>query len=108
MSFQDIFQEFQLETVECNLKKRTIQIVEVQPATELENKKCLITINTIRIKAIMENTRPKSVDRESGTEENATIDSIEYLNNCQNDQLVSPVTLSMFSYSNHFVLKPTH
>ena len=44
---------------------------------------------------------------ESGTVENATIPSREYFKSFQKDHLVSPALLSTFSYSNHFVLKPT-
>ena len=40
----------------------------------------------------------------SGNVENATILSIEYLNNFINDHLVLPATLSTFLYSNHLVL----
>ena len=40
----------------------------------------------------------------SGNVENATMLSIEYLNNFINDHLVLPATLSTFLYSNHLVL----
>ena len=65
-------------------------------------------INIINANAIMEKRIPKNVDIDNGMVENATIPSIDYANNPQNDQLVSPATLSMFSYSSHFVLNPTH
>ena len=60
------------------------------------------------MKDINENTIPKNVDMDNGIVEKLTIASIEYLNKLQNDQLVSPTALSMFSYSIHFVLNPTH
>jgi len=44
----------------------------------------------------------------SGAVENAVIPSRAYLNNFQNDHFVSPATLSIFSYSIHFVSNPTN
>ena len=51
---------------------------------------------------------PKRVEKDNATVEKLTIPSIEYLNKLQKDQLVSPAILSIFSYSNHLVLNPTH
>ena len=51
---------------------------------------------------------PKIIDMESGTVVNAITASMEYLNSCQTDHVVSPAALSMFSYSIHLVLNPTH
>ena len=55
----------------------------------------------MNIKAIIKNRIPKTVAIVKGRVVNATIPSIAYLNNFQNDHFVSPATLSTFSYSNH-------
>lgn len=57
----------------------------------------------ISMNAMNENIMPNNVDIDKGTVVNAIIPSIEYEINHQNDQLVSPAALSMFSYSIHFV-----
>ena len=59
------------------------------------------------IKDIKQNIIPITALIVKGIVVNETIPSIAYKNNFQNDHLVSPATLSTFSYSNHFVLKPT-
>src|SRR5699024_7000613 len=67
------------------------------------------TIITItKIIAKQQNIIPVTAAINNGMVENATIPSILYSSNFQNDHLVSPATLFTFSYSNHFVLKPTH
>ena len=60
------------------------------------------------INAIIEKMIPKKVEIDNGAVVKLTIPSMEYWNNPQNDHLVSPATLSIFSYSNHLVSKPTH
>ena len=64
-------------------------------------------MNIIIKKDIKQNNKPKIDAMASGAVEKAIIPSSEYKNNFQNDHLVSPATLSTFSYSNHLVLKPT-
>ena len=85
-----------------------IQIVEGHPGTGLLYNIFFIIIKRINIKDIRENKTPKNVEIDNGIVEKLTIASMEYLNNPQNDQLVSPIALSTFSYSIHLVLNPTH
>ena len=59
------------------------------------------------INATKQNINPTIDENINGVVENAVIPSIAYLNNFQNDHLVSPATLSTFSYSIHFVSNPT-
>ena len=75
-----------------------------------------ITSNSLKpfiiiiINNIIEETKDKVlniIEIISGKLENATIPSIAYINSLKKLHLVSPATLSIFSYSNHFVLKPT-
>ena len=64
-------------------------------------------INIIAINATIQNIKPIIDENINGVVENAVIPSNAYLNNFQKDHLVSPATLSTFSYSIHFVSKPT-
>ena len=56
----------------------------------------LIIINIIASIAITQNTSPNIEENINGVVENAVIPSNAYLNNFQNDHLVSPATLSIF------------
>ena len=51
---------------------------------------------------------PRYIDIVRGSVVNEVMASMEYINSCQTDHVVSPATLSMFSYSIHFVSKPIH
>ena len=64
-------------------------------------------IAIIAITATKHKIMPNTNINDNGLVENATIPSSEYLNNFQKFHFVSPAFLSMFSYSNHFFLKPT-
>ena len=54
-----------------------------------------------------QNKIPNTDANTNGAVEKAIIPSIEYKNNFQKLHFVSPATLSTFSYSSHFVSKPT-
>lgn len=75
------------------------QTVDGQPGTGLEYKRFFKIINKMATKESNENKTPKNVERDKGTVEKLTMASMEYFNNPQKDQLVSPTALSMFSYS---------
>ena len=62
----------------------------------------IIMINDIRQKR-----KPAIEATPNGAVEKATIPSMAYKNNFQNDHLVSPAILSIFSNSSHLVLYPT-
>ena len=64
-------------------------------------------MNIIATNATIQNIKPINDDSINGVVENAVIPSNAYLNSFQNDHLVYPATLSTFSYSIHFVSKPT-
>ena len=75
---------------------------------DLDKMKTVLNIITKTIIiAKKQNKHPINVDITNGVVENAIIPSIEYKNNFQNDHVVFTATLSTFSYSNHFVSKPT-
>jgi hypothetical protein len=59
------------------------------------------------IKEIAQNKIPIMEETKSGIVENATIPSIEYARSFQKLHFVSPWARSIFSYSSHFVRKPT-
>ena len=88
-------------------KSKIIQIVDVQPCTASPKNKRFNIIKIMKIKDTIEKIIPNNVEIDNGTVENATIPSIEYLNKDQRDQWESHSTVSMFSYSSHFVLYPT-
>ena len=62
----------------------------------------------IMINAIKQNNIPIIELKTRGVVEKATIPSMAYRNNFQNDHFVVPATRSIFSYSNHLVLYPTN
>ena len=69
----------------------------------------VLTIINIIIKNAKKQKNIPSIDEIiSGVVENAVIPSKAYLVNFQKDHFVSPATLWIFSYSNHFVLNPTN
>ena len=68
----------------------------------------LIIIKIIMQNAMKQNIIPVKEIMASGTVEKATIPSIAYVNNFQNDHFVFLATLGVFSYSNHFVFYPTN
>ena len=84
-----------------------IHTIEGQPEVGSPYTKVFIIMTNINTKATKQNSKPITEDMINGVVENAVIPSIAYLNNFQNDHLVSPATLSTFSYSNHLVLNPT-
>ena len=84
------------------------QTREGQPATEDDGSiKARIIIIKIPINAPIQNNMPNTEAIARGAVVNATIPSIEYLNNFQKLHFVSPAARSMFSYSNHLVRYPT-
>ena len=60
----------------------------------------LTIIKMIKINDITQKRIPTNEAIASGVVEKATIPSIAYWNNFQNDHLVSPATLSMFCHQN--------
>ena len=66
-----------------------------------------LLINKINKKAAKQKNNPSTEEKISGVVENAVIPSKAYFVNFQKDHFVSPATLCIFSYSSHFVLKPT-
>ena len=89
------------------LTKTIIHASDGQPGVGSPYTNVFTIINIIAKNAIIQNISPNIDDIISGVVENAVIPSKAYLNNFQNDHLVSPATLSIFSYSIHFVLNPT-
>ena len=89
------------------LTKTIIHASDGQPAVGSPYTNVFIIINTIAKNAITQNIIPNIDDNISGVVENAVIPSKAYLNNFQKDHFVSPATLSIFSYSSHFVSNPT-
>ena len=63
----------------------------------------LMIIKIIIINEIKQKKIPAIELIANGAVEKATIPSSAYINNFQKDHFVSPATLSIFSYSNHFV-----
>ena len=61
----------------------------------------------LTLDVIKQNSNPITVAIASGAVVNATMPSIEYKNSFQKDHFVVPADLCSFSYSSHFVLKPT-
>ena len=84
-----------------------MQTIEGHPLVGSPYVNVLATINIIIINDTKQNNKPNTDEKISGVVEKAVIPSNAYLNNFQKDHLVSPATLSTFSYSIHFVLKPT-
>ena len=65
-------------------------------------------MNRIMKKDSPQNTIPMTDARERGATENPVIPSREYRKSLRTDHFVSPAARSTFSYSSHFVSKPTH
>ena len=79
-----------------------------QPAVGSPKMIVLAMIMIIIMKEIIQKRIPAIELIAKGAVEKATIPSIAYRNNFQNDHFVSPATHSTFSYSSHLVLYPTN
>ena len=89
------------------LTNTIIHAIDGHPAVGSPYTNVFTIIKIIAINATKQNINPTIDENINGVVENAVIPSIAYLNNFQNDHLVSPATLSTFSYSIHFVSNPT-
>ena len=67
-----------------------------------------IIINTRSINHAADVITPKITGISKGAVEKAIMPSMEYKRSFQNDHLVSPATRSIFLYSSHLILNPTH
>ena len=85
-----------------------IHTIEAQPCTGSPYSNFLAMIKIRNANATKSIKIPTNDANAKGFVENPIMPSIEYLNSFQKDHFVVPATLSIFSYSNHFVLKPTH
>lgn len=77
-----------------------------KPATASPQMIVFKIIQIIYKNAIIQNATPIIDAIDSGIVVNATNPSIEYRSKFQKDHVVSPATLSTFSYGIHFVLNP--
>ena len=95
-----------LDKLDETLKKDIENYKEKLPPLHPKLSKVLMS-KLSKLKEQYKLDNPINVDKTNGNVEKAVIPSIEYMNNFQNDHFVFPATLSIFSYSNHFVLNPT-
>src|SRR5574344_2445151 len=89
------------------LTNRIMQTRLAQPCTGSPKTSLRTMIKTMKANESRIPIMPATAEKASGFVENPMIPSIEYKKSFQNDHLVLPATRSTFSYSNHFVLKPT-